>query len=449
MRDPQASIRVGEFRVVRSLREPLPTTHFLRSALAARWVVQRRFVAFELDDDLTVSSTRLPFVTYPQEWCDAQLFDGAQLTLALQQEAVAEGFDLKDASAWNVLFDGGRPLFCDLLSFAPLEARKWWAAGQFSRHFVLPLLLAQRRGLRGHQSFLVWRDGVPPATAREMFGTRRFLTKYWPLMADGSGGVHADTGDFAPSVDRASAQRFRDGLHASLTWMLEGVKPRSAGAPSPDAPWAGYVDQRAHYDSQNLVTKRVTVDQWLRLAAPAWVADLGCNTGEFSRIAAEQGANVVAIDADHDCIDRLFRSAGAASRLHCVVATLDDLGNGRGWAGGEFSGLAQRMTQHFDLVMMLALIHHLAIGASIPLPDVARFAARCTRDWVIVEFIDVADPQLASLCAQRQREPADFGIDRQRAAFVEAGFVLEAEVTLAPAHRVLALLRKRVTSNFP
>ena len=102
------------------------------------------------------------------------------------------------------------------------------------------------------------------------------------------------------------------------------------------------------------------------------------------------------------------------------------------------------MTQHFDLVMMLALIHHLAISASIPLRDIARFAARCTRDWLIVEFIDVADPQLLSLCAQRQREPAHFGIDLQRAAFAEAGFLLESQVELAPAHRVLALLRKGV-----
>ena len=159
-------------------------------------------------------------------------------------------------------------------------------------------------------------------------------------------------------------------------------------------------------------------------------------------MAAEQGAHVVALDADHESIQHLYRTSTPHWHLYPVVAQLDDIGAGRGWAGVEHPGLAQRLHDRFDVVMMLALIHHLAIGASIPLSAVAAFAWACTRDWTIAELIDEADPQLVSLCAQRQRTSSEFSASRQRAAFVDAGFRVEAEVDLFPAKRTLVLLRK-------
>ena len=72
----------------------------------------------------------------------------------------------------------------------------------------------------------------------------------------------------------------------------------------------------------------------------------------------------------------------------------------------------------------------------------ARFAAQCTRSWLVVEWLGVEDPQLRLLCAQRKREPAEFGLERQRAAFRQAGFDVESECPLPGTSRVLALLRR-------
>jgi len=208
-----------------------------------------------------------------------------------------------------------------------------------------------------------------------------------------------------------------------------------------DNGWAGYEQDRPHYCGDSLERKRNTVAEWLVRVKPSWVLDLGCNTGEFSRMAAERGAEVVPLDADHDSVERLYRSAPPNARLHPVVAPLDDIAGGRGWAGAEHPGLASRMSQRFDLVMMLALVHHVAIGAAIPLRAIAEFVRACSRGWAIVEFLDASDPQLVSLCQQRQRLPQEFTIERQRAAFLDAGFRLESEVALTPTERSLALLR--------
>ncbi|SHL95376.1 class I SAM-dependent methyltransferase [Rhizobacter sp. OV335] len=446
MRDPQGRIRFEGERVLRTLVRPLPADHFLQSPLAARWVAERRLVAFDRQDDTTLMSPRLPFVTQPTEWCDAQLHDAAALTLAMQREAVSAGFDLKDASAWNVLFDGCQPIFCDLLSFVPLAERKWWAMGQYARHFLFPLLASRRRGLRAHEVFTMWRDGMAAPTARRLFGRGLYMTRYGSLLLgeSGSGATRHSALADAPQPDAqalAGTVSFRNGLHSALEWMLAGVAPRPL-RDAAAAGWAGYEQDRPHYGGDSLQRKRATVADWLSRVAPAWVLDMGCNTGEFSRMAVQHGAQVVALDADHDSIERLYRETPAGTRLYPLVARLDDIGAGRGWAGGEHPGLAQRLAGRFDLVMMLALVHHLAIGAAVPLEEVARFAAGCTRDALIVELIDASDPQLVSLCNQRQRRPEEFSVDRQRAAFRAAGLRIEAEVDLAPAGRTLALLRR-------
>lgn len=437
MRDPAARLQLTDRDAIRHLNAPLPGAHFLRSALAQRWASEARLVPFEWRNEFEVAAPRLGFVSRPDEWCDAQLHAAAALTLELQREAVAHGFDLKDASAWNVLFRGTQPIFCDLLSFEALRDRRWWAAGQFARQFILPLLLSRRRGLRAHQCFAVWRDGVPSDSARRLLGPSRYASRYWPLLMDAGHAAKPNKAQAPASIE--AVRRFREGLHASLRWLLRGVEP-GHGRATPTT-WSEYAGQREHYTGDSLQLKRECLAAWLARERPAWVLDLGCNTGEFTRMALEADADVVAVDADHECVQRLFLSS-QSQRLHPLVAALDDLPGGRGWAGREQAGLAERLGQHFDMVLMLGLVHHLMIAASIPMAQVAQFAAHCTRRWLIVEWIDGTDRQARLLCEQRQRVVSEFGIDAQRVAFEAAGFSVVATEPLGEVPRTLALLRR-------
>ena len=425
--------------VIRSLPVPVGVDHFLRSALAADLVRQGKLVGFELLDGQTAVATRLRFVSQPTEWCDAQLFDAAGLTLDIQQQATAAGFDLKDASAWNILFAGTQPMFCDLLSFQAHTREKWWAAGQFARHFIVPLWLAQQRGLHAMDSFKCWRDGVDPQQACALLGVKRYLHRCWPLVAGAAGTAVADNAP-AAALPSERIRAFRARLYASMRWMLDGVRPK-AGRAADASLWSGYMGDRGHYPASSLTEKQQQVHDWLAQLTPDWVVDIGCNTGEFSVMALDAGAQVIAIDADHACIERLDLAHLGQPRLHPVVAAADDLGGGRGWAGTEQPGLPARLAGSVDLVLMLAVLHHLAVGASVPLLQIARFAKACTRRWLIVEWIHPEDPQLALLARQRCREPGEFSLQRQRQAFVDAGFVVAGELSLAPASRTLALLK--------
>jgi hypothetical protein len=444
MRDPAASLRFEGDWVLRDLRGDAESARFLETDLARRWVDEHRLVPFEHRGPRQLAAPRLPFVTQPSEWTDAQLLEAAKLTLTLQQEAVAQGFDLKDASAWNVLFDGARPVFCDLLSFEPLAQRPWWAMGQFARHFVLPLLVSKRTGFRAGAQHQVWRDGLPPAQARGILGWRGSLSRYGALMAGGPAAAHSSV-DFAEAParrhDLAVIQSFRRRLHATLDWQLDGLAiPRVD--PGASSGWSGYESDRPHYEGDSLDRKRRQVAEWIERVDPTWTIDFGCNAGEFSAIALAHGGRVIGMDADHDSIQRLYLRHAGHPRLYAVVAPLDDLRGGRGWEASEHPGLTERLTGAADLVMMLALIHHLSIGASIPLAQVARFAWNCTRRAAIIELLDETDPQLMALCRQRRREPAEFSAARQRQALEKAGFVLWDECRLAPSGRTLLLLGK-------
>lgn len=438
MRDPAARLSMQADRVVRELRAPLTPDHFLNSSLARRWREQGDLVDFEILDDRTVSARRLPFVSLPPEWCDLQLFQAAELTLRLQHEAVVAGFDLKDASAWNVIFDGGRPVFCDLLSFEPLTAKRWWAAGQFARHFILPLLLSQRRGLPVGKAFQAWRDGVPHDVAQRMLGPGRFLTRYWPLTVGSASSAQAPETLRGAPKELEDIRRFRASLNQSLDWMLRGVDP-AKHMPDPST-WGNYVSERSHYTVDDLTDKRRCLQQWLSEFAPRRVLDLGCNSGEFSRLAASSGATVVAVDLDAGAIARAVSQPSA--QISFLVAQLDDLRGGFGWNGGEHAGLQERLRDGADLVMILALIHHLVLGASIPLTEVASFARSCSRRWVVIEFIAPDDRQIGVMQTQRNREDAFPSVEAQRQAFEAAGLRLQASQVLPAGTRVLALMER-------
>jgi hypothetical protein len=447
MRDPESRLLLENQHVRRLFERAPKSNHFLHSPLARSWAVEGLLPTYEWLSPTELVAERLPFVSYPHEWCDAQLHSAASLTLQLQRDAVTHGFDLKDASAWNIIFRGTTPLFCDLGSFQNLVYRIWWAGGQYARHFLVPLWLAQQGRFHISQCFKLWRDGVPSPEARRLLGPGRFLTRYWPLVAAGreterpAEPVEAAENSSGNGVMRDTLAQHRQGFLTSLGWMLDGLHPLPSQV---GGPWINYINSRDHYEPAVLEIKRRTVANWLDRTQPDWVVDFGANTGEFSLLAAEAGAQVVALDSDHDAVERIFTGCpdSLTGHIHPIVATLDDLGAGRGWAGEEFEGLGSRLHGRFDLVLMLALLHHLMIAASIPLCEIAAFAARCTRRFLIVELLGPSDPQLVRLLMRHGRDLSEFTLERQRAAFLEVGFVIEAEVDLAPTPRLLLLLRR-------
>lgn len=436
MRDPSGRVDLSGDRVTRVLYDGLPAGHFLESPIAKDLLKSAALVPYEISADRrTIYASKVPFVTYPYEWCNEQLRDAADLTLTISEAVLDAGFELKDASAWNIIFDGVRPIFCDHLSFEQIRGRQWWAFAQFVRHFVLPLTLARFRKLGARESFKLNRDGLTPEQAKDLMGLRRFATRFWPLMLTGKAGAGSKLDKKTPVSAEGS---FHRNLYALLRWFLKGASAKDA-----KSTWGDYTQERAHYTDAASDFKRKLVGHWLVQCAPEWVIDFGCNTGEFSNLALEAGARVIAIDLDHEAIQKLYRQLKVKGvPVYPVVANLDDLSGGRGWAGREFPGLVMRLTGSSDVAMMLALVHHLAISASVPYSEIAKLAAQMTKKYVIVELLDASDPLVVLLAQQRDRSPAEFGIEKQKEAFLSL-FEMIDEQPVPGSQRVLCLMKKR------
>jgi hypothetical protein len=346
----------------------------------------------------TLKPQQLPFVSYPYEWSFSQLKDAALLTLEIQARALAAGMVLKDASAYNVQFVNGKPVFIDTLSFeVRREGAPWIAYGQFCRHFLAPLALMAKTDVRLSQLLRNHVDGIPLDLASRLLPGRTKLSPGLGIHLH----LHAKTQNrFAgESTAKGKVRAISlNGLRAiadSLASTVRGLQWKPGGTE-----WYDYYEANNNYGDAGLKEKEKLVGEVLAAAKPAMVWDLGGNTGRFSRIAAAAGAQAVCWDIDPGCVEANYQHV----RKHAekgVLPLLLDLTNpspALGWANAERDALAGRGPA--DAVMALGLIHHLAISNNVPLERVVDFFAGVARQ-LIVEFVPKQDSQVRKLLATR------------------------------------------------
>ena len=370
----------------------------------------------------TLKPDLVPFVSHPYEWCFGQLKAAALLTLRVQRIALKHGMTLRDASAFNVQFVGARPVFIDTLSFDRyVEGRPWVGYRQFCQHFLAPLYLMAGRDPRLSALAASWIDGIPLDVARVLAPLRYrlrpgFLTHI--ALHAGAQRRFQDAG-----TRPAASPRLPRKAQLNLLDSLRGAVERLSWNPDRTV-WAGYY-ANTNYTDDAMEQKKRFVAAVVDGIRPARVVDLGANTGEFSAIAARAGAYVVASDIDHGAVEICFRRERAADgeRVLPLVVDLASPPPGVGWMNRERSSFLDRCAGRTDLVLALALVHHLAIGNNVPLAAFFELLARVGRQ-AVVEFVDKRDSQVRRLLASRE-DIFD--------GYTEAGF----ESALAGAFRIV------------
>ena len=341
---------------------------------------------------------RLAFISYPYEWSFGQLQDAAALTLQIQERALRKGFTLRDSSAYNVQFQGGRPVFIDTLSFEPYEEGKPWAAyKQFCEHFLLPLTLMSSTDIRCGTLLRSYVDGIPLD-----FGSRLLPRRSWAsLSAVLHIHLHAWAQGRYAGAAVSSAAKGKSLSHQSLLTLIKNLGTavqRLSWRPA-GTEWADYTCDN-NYSDVATRSKRQMVVAHLTDSNARTVWDLGANTGEYSRAARETAAQVVAFDIDPAAVERNYRRVRSEAETG-ILPLLLDLSNpspGQGWAGRERLSLEDRGPA--DALLALALIHHLAIGHNLPLDRIADYLSRLGR-LLIIEFVPKSDSQVKRLMLSR------------------------------------------------
>jgi hypothetical protein len=209
-------------------------------------------------------------------------------------------------------------------------------------------------------------------------------------------------------------------LRANLTRLRRVVE--GLHSPRRDSTWADYaVTHQYEQGDERLKAEFVERVCTSRSAHLAW--DVGANTGAFSRIAARSADYVLALEADAVSVDRLYASAKeeGSSRILPLVFDVADPSPALGWRNQERRILSERGRP--DLVLCLAVLHHLVISAGIPLTEVISWLASLGTS-IVIEFVDRADPMVQRLLRQKNEDYADY----ERSAF-ERGLAARFDVT--------------------
>lgn len=389
------------------------------------------------DHAKTLRPEAVEFISYPYEWCFGQLRDAALATLEIQRRALARGLSLKDANAYNIQFHRGRPVLIDTLSFERYrEGEPWVAYRQFCQHFLAPLALMHYRDVRLGEWSRLHLDGIPLDLAAKLLPMRAWLRlSLWMNLKLHARSQRRYAGGAAP----ASATRVsKTGLGNILASLEAGV--RKLRFEPGGSEWSDY-DAEGSYGDGGLEEKKAVVARWLGEMAPHRVWDLGANTGDFSRIACEAGARVVAFDVDPGAVERNYRRVREAGETALLPLRIDlcNPSPAQGFAHRERASLVERAGP--DCVLALALVHHLAISNNLPLERIAEFLALLSPRLVI-EFVPKGDPRVETLLATRP----DIFPEYQREGFERAFsvyFEIEEAAALPGSERRLYRMLRR------
>lgn len=426
---------------------------FFQRALAEGRVVETEEVDLPMDGWAgALRHQRIPFISYPYEWSFSMLKDAALLHLDLLADAVEAGWVLKDSSAYNIQFIGTRPVFIDIPSFEPREeGSPWQGYRQFCMMFLYPLMLKAYRGVEFSPFLRSDLEGVDPVTANQLLtGTTRLkkgVLSHVLLHARMQQRAAASELDEAKSLteEEQGAVKKRSFGRQSKTMLLatiDGLRRTVAKMTTPDSrtTWGNY-DTDHSYSDASLEQKKAFVAQYAADRPRSMIWDIGCNTGTFSRLCEAHCENVISIDGDPKAIERLYlaEKQRGTSKLLPLVVNLGNVSPAQGWRGAERKTLEQRGQP--DLVLCLALIHHMVIAANIPMDEFIGWLHDLGGDLVI-EFVTAEDDMVRMLLRNKVNQYKDYTTENFE-RLVAPLFETVASQPLKGGHRRIYYLRRR------
>ncbi len=380
----------------------------------------------------------VPVISYPYEWTFSMLKTAALLQLHLVECAISNGYTLKDATPYNIQFVCRKPVFIDIPSFEPLQQGEPWSGyRQFCEMFLFPLMLQAYKGCNFQPFMRAAIDGVNVQTAASLFSFRdRFrkgvLSHVWlqskldRRYGGSSENVRSDlkTAGFNRELILVNVRKLQK-LVSNLAWKAVGSE------------WGDYTEFH-NYSEDDHERKEDFIRAVIEAEHPLTVWDIGCNTGQFSRITAESCRQVVATDIDHVAVERLYLDKNTAQNILPLVQNVADPSPSWGWRNRERSDLQSRSKP--DLVLCLALIHHVVITANIPLAEFIDWLASLT-DKLVIEYVGRSDDKVQTLLRNKEDKYQDYSRESLQAN-LKRHFGIRQQQDVNQGDRTLYLCKK-------
>ncbi|QPJ62250.1 MAG: hypothetical protein G3M70_10355 [Candidatus Nitronauta litoralis] len=351
----------------------------------------------------------IPFISYPYEWTFSMLKDAALLQLHLIESSLEHDWTLKDATSYNIQWNGILPIFIDTPSLVQrTKGEQWVGYRQFCMLYLIPLMLKAYTGIQFNPLLRSQLDGVSPIEAANYFkGLNRFkkgvLTHIiFPATVETR---------IVKNKQIASAQKRIQHTRAMVLGLVQGLQRlvQNLEIKMEDTVWSQY-DKTHSYMEDAFNNKKLFVEKYVSLHTRRLTWDLGSNTGTFSEISARHSDYVVAVDADHDAVEKLYRKMKREkqSKILPLFMDLSNLSPGQGWRGAERKAFDNR--EQPSLVICLALIHHIVISKNIPIAFFLDWLRELNCE-VIIEFVTPEDEMVQKLLSNKSGFNPDYELE--------------------------------------
>jgi hypothetical protein len=378
--DPCGAIFRWQGRIFRAIRHEMvaEVAAMFSCGMIGELVEQRLFPPSCLTDytiegyGLVVEHEAIPGVTYPFEWSFGMLKDAALTVLEVNMVAAQYGYETKDCHPHNVCFDGAAPLFVDLGSFIRVGGKGAWAChDEFLRCYCYPLTIwshgnsfMARRLLCSlaltdtmpEESYLLYRypllRRLKATPLRRVVAGRRLLATLFGRRGR----------NFAALRDRVGALRLKENATT----------------------WGAYHDAYHDESGEPLPSRRFQrVVELLQGCGAESVVELGGNQGAFSELLLKSGqvSRVICTDYDEKAVDVMYGNA-RRKNLPLTTALVDIM-----YPLMNYYESPPFERLRCDVVVVLAVTHHLVLGQQLPIELFFEIAARYTRRYAFIEFM--------------------------------------------------------------
>lgn len=391
-------------------------------------------ISAQFKDGRVLLPDQLLFISYPYEWSFDMWKDAALCTLQVASTSLKKDMVLKDATPFNIQFVQGRPVFIDTLSFEIYEeGNPWVAYRQFCESFLAPLLLMHYCHPNTGKLFTVYPNGIPIdllvtlLPKRSKWNMNTFLHIHLQAKLSTNKKRSSATGN------KFSKQK----LEILLKGLEDFVKKLSARKVK--TTWDDYYSGTI-LGEEYLKAKTSLVKSYIDGTGFKTVIDLGANDGHFSFL-FDPVTKVIATDADINCINELYLKIKKESRTN-ILPLVNDLTTPSpaiGWNNAERDSISNRLKA--DLVLALALVHHLAIAKNVPLQMIADWLHPMAEN-LIIEFVPKTDEKVKLLLQNREDIFEEYSLDNFKAIFA-GKYLIVKEDTIGNTGRVLFLMKRK------
>lgn len=362
----------------------------------------------ELSDVYTIlKHKKIPFISYPYEWCFEQLKRAAIFHLDMQLYLLENSFHLKDSSAFNIQFIGNKPIFIDFFSIKKYTEGEYWIGyKQFCENFLNPLILSSKKKVFYNDIFRSSLEGISSTTLNNILSLRDkfsfnifshvvLQSKYEQKILSNE----KDTIKKFKSLKKLPKKNLISMILLLRNW-IKTLKMKSSRTA-----WSEYSFINTYKEDER--KKKInSVKKFINKIKPNLVVDLGCNTGDYSIAALESGAKyAVGFDFDFESLNK------SQDRSNYFLPLWFDAANpspNQGFMENERDGFERRVKS--DALISLAFIHHLVIAKNVSVKMFVKWISKIS-DFGLLEFVPKNDETVKKMLISKEDIYMDYNID--------------------------------------